>query len=75
MQRGTLVARIDKLDALVLRRVHQRQDGVSHDGKHLFDALLLQAADEEVSPGQFSHGSSWIDVVQGLGAAYPTSNV
>ena len=60
MKRGTFVPRVDELDALVRRRVYQRKDGVADNRENLFDPLLLQAADEQVSSGEFGHIASWI---------------
>ena len=52
---GPLVAGVDELDALIGGGVHQRQDGVAHDGEYLLHAFLFQAADKEVAPVQLRH--------------------
>jgi len=43
------VTGINKLDPLIGGRVDQGQDGVAYYGKHLFDTLLLQAADKKMA--------------------------
>ena len=58
VQGSALVAGVDKLDTLILRGVHQGQNGVTNDGEHLLDALLLQTADEQVTSGESRHGPS-----------------
>ena len=58
MQRGALVAGVDELDALIGGGVHQGQNSVADDGKDFLDALLLEAANEQMRPGKFRHCAS-----------------
>ena len=62
MHGRAFVAGIDEFNPLIGGRVHQGKDGVADDGKHPFDALLLQAPDEQMGPGNLGHGLSLVAV-------------
>ena len=63
VHRRALVPRVDELDALVGRRVHQGQYRVPDNRKDLLHPLLLQAANEQMPTIQLRHKTQLLDKI------------
>ena len=62
VHRRALVPRVDELDALIRRRVHQGQNRVPNNRKDLLNPFLLQAANEQMPTIQLRHKTKLLSV-------------